>query len=532
MNGEKISKKISLLVLVVTATSGCNQAKFGTIDPDIRGKLISQEHIFDPSGQDTGYGQLDSNGQDSGYGQTSPNGQDSGYGQTNPTNAGGPDSGYQLIAPTTPSGTDSGATREPSSIGTPVVVQPTTPPNPVFGSNSPSSTDSTTSPTTSPSDSSVVPPVGPAVPPLTPEQLATLPPMLPSDLIDHDAAPIPPSPTQIPLRFECSNGLTRAKGANLVMATTFKAEIVQYKDGKEVSRCTEDAADLADKIKSSKVLTFTKCAPKGTLINSGRATNENFRTAPGEAFSLNLISNGVSILTQMGRNTPDKVNILFDANSKAGNPPYPLLAANQALCDEHHSPLFVDLRSEYEKTKKFSLRAPWEGVWFDILGQNADGVAHTPSQISWFTSSTMAYITLPDSQGRVLGIDQLFGDNTMGPDGNFASNGYEALAKYDSNKDGVITSEDVVFKKLRIWQDKNHDGIAQISELRSMRDSNLVAIDLHYDANFAEHDIYGNSIKYKSVAKTADGEYKLVFDIWFELNQIKAQQRVSMLTQH
>ncbi|NJM10137.1 MAG: hypothetical protein HC883_04450 [Bdellovibrionaceae bacterium] len=98
-------------------------------------------------------------------------------------------------------------------------------------------------------------------------------------------------------------------------------------------------------------------------------------------------------------------------------------------CEQVNSPLVVQLTP---KPRKIRLSSPLLGVLFDILGLN-DTPAHTKRQISWFNSGDAVshyFITLPDSSGRVLGIDQLFGNNTQGPDGRFAPNGYEALRKW------------------------------------------------------------------------------------------------------
>jgi len=335
---------------------------------------------------------------------------------------------------------------------------------------------------------------------------------------------------------------TLHKGVNLVSSTNFKAVVTQYRGGlqlTQVSQCVEDDPTLAAQIKANHYFSFSKCSPKGTLLTDAGTYEEpkhkrkdEMAVLEADFYSVDFIANGVSILSSKGQTSSQWVNILFDANAQDNlTPPYPLTAANQALCDENASPLFVDMRTESERTMHYPLTAPWDGVWFDILGQNAD-VAHSPRQISWFYSSSLAYIVLPNSRGQVLGIDELFGDNTLGPDGKFASNGYEALAKYDSNGDGIISSDDPVYAKLKIWQDKNHDGVATASELKSLKDAELAAIDLHYDAKFAEQDIYGNFINYKSVAKTTDGNYRLVFDVWFQLNQYKARQRLSQLSNY
>lgn len=177
-------------------------------------------------------------------------------------------------------------------------------------------------------------------------------------------------------------------------------------------------------------------------------------------------------------------------------------------------PLIVALD---EKVDYVRLTSQQEGISFDILGQNSAPVAHAPKQISWFQNVNHSYyfVVLPNEQGEVLGIDQMFGDNTLGPDGKFAKDGYAALAKYDSDKDRKITANDEIFSKLRLWHDANLDGKASKDELFSLDDKGIVAIDLRFKRSYYERDQYGNETRRKSVVKTKDGKYHLIFDLWF-----------------
>lgn len=167
------------------------------------------------------------------------------------------------------------------------------------------------------------------------------------------------------------------------------------------------------------------------------------------------------------------------------------------------------------------LTPPWEGVFFDILGRNSFPQAFTKTLVSWLSTRSRSgtyFISLPNAKGEVLGIDQLFGDNTAGPDGAFAKNGFAALAKYDENLDGRIDAQDAVFPKLRLWGDVDGDGQSKPQELHTLSELGVESLDLNYDPNFAEEDAYGNQIKMKSVATTTDGDMHLIFDIWFNLN--------------
>ena len=183
-------------------------------------------------------------------------------------------------------------------------------------------------------------------------------------------------------------------------------------------------------------------------------------------------------------------------------------------CDLKSSPLVVALG---KNIKKIDLSAPTKGIKFDIAGLNALPVANDKKQISWFKKSMVDYyfIALPNRLGEVASIDELFGDNTYGPDHKFAANGYAALAKYDEDRDGYITSKDKVWAQLRLWQDKNLDGKGVGQELTTLDKHGIVSIDLNFDPNYSEYDQYGNETKMKSVVKMADGSLNLVFDLWF-----------------
>jgi mRNA-degrading endonuclease RelE of RelBE toxin-antitoxin system len=43
----------------------------------------------------------------------------------------------------------------------------------------------------------------------------------------------------------------------------------------------------------------------------------------------------------------------------------------------------------------------------------------------------------------------------------------------------------------------------------------LSDIDLQYDPTFSEVDSYGNETKLKSVVRFKNGDYRLIFDLWF-----------------
>lgn len=193
----------------------------------------------------------------------------------------------------------------------------------------------------------------------------------------------------------------------------------------------------------------------------------------------------------------------------------------QSGCDISNyaaDPLMIDLSPADEVSGEpnlhDSLTSVAEGVLFDLLGLNSPLGAHEKILTAWVKNPNFAFIALP-LDGRVNGIDQLFGNNTAGRDGQFATDGFAALAKYDSNGDGIIDPQDPVFSQLRLWQDKNFDGISQANELISLAQAGVQSISLKYNPSFSEVDAHGNSAKFKSTAQTSRGS-RLVFDLWLQ----------------
>ncbi len=214
----------------------------------------------------------------------------------------------------------------------------------------------------------------------------------------------------------------------------------------------------------------------------------------------------------------------------AGNPAYTKTTCFY-LKNEPPSPLMIHFNSDVEKAEPLVFGSQKNGVNFDILGINSYPEAFSKKRISWYKSKQYYWVTLPNAKGEVNGINELFGNNTYGRDNKFAADGYKALAKYDGKSldgkksagkpDNLITKADPVFQKLRLWADRNHDGLAQKSELVSLDSMNVEAIDLNADANYKETDKYGNDTTLKSVVKTTDGRYHLIFDMWFKYQEPK-----------
>ena len=152
-------------------------------------------------------------------------------------------------------------------------------------------------------------------------------------------------------------------------------------------------------------------------------------------------------------------------------------------------PIVLDLG-----TPGISFSSLQNGVSFDI---NGDGVA---DHIAWTAGNDGILAYDVNGNGTIDNGNELFTPNFAG--GHFAS-GLAALASLDSNGDGVINSADAAFAKLEVWQDSNHNGVADAGELSSLTDKDIAAINL--DGTPAGGTIDGQQLQEQGSFSYADG---------------------------
>ena len=168
--------------------------------------------------------------------------------------------------------------------------------------------------------------------------------------------------------------------------------------------------------------------------------------------------------------------------------------SNCECYDSNNTPIIIDTQGNgYDLTN-----AP-SGVNFDL-----DNHARA-DRFSWTSAGSDDAFLVLDRNGNGVIDDgsELFGSAThQTAVAGVERNGFLALAEFDKsanggNGDGSIDSHDSVFSRLRLWQDVNHNGVTEPSELYPLSQFGVESIALDYRES-RRNDQNGNVFRYRA----------------------------------
>jgi len=159
---------------------------------------------------------------------------------------------------------------------------------------------------------------------------------------------------------------------------------------------------------------------------------------------------------------------------------------------QYVDPLVLDLDGDGIETVSAN-----SGITFDF---NGDGLK---TGTGWLSGDDGFLVFDRNGNGAIDNGSELFGVDTVKSDGTLAKDGFDALRDLDSNGDGVFDAYDLLFEQMRVWQDKNQDGISQADELKSLTELGISAI--HLDSNSSNKLDNGNRISATGTIEFADG---------------------------
>ncbi|MFG1492035.1 hypothetical protein [Halobacteriovorax sp. ZH4_bin.1] len=169
------------------------------------------------------------------------------------------------------------------------------------------------------------------------------------------------------------------------------------------------------------------------------------------------------------------------------------LGRNQ-FCGSYYSPLMLFFDSELPQ----------------FLGRSSFPLINDVPIINWVEPNSKGYFLALDrnGDGKINSALELFGNQ------NTYENGFRALAKYDSNNDGIIDANDEIYSNLILWNDLNGNGVSESSELTSLLKRGVTSISLDYKKGHIAFEGRAEA-RERSIFTTEDGRNGSVYDIWF-----------------
>ena len=161
------------------------------------------------------------------------------------------------------------------------------------------------------------------------------------------------------------------------------------------------------------------------------------------------------------------------------------------------TPIVLDLNGDGVQTISSD-----EGVEFDLLN-TGDKV-----QTGWVSGEDALLAVDNNGNGQIDDRSELFGGDI--------GEGFAKLATFDSNEDGVVDAADADFGELKVWQDKDENGITDADELVSLEAAGVTSMNTSYTNVFGT-DALGNIHGEHGSATLTDGSTIDMVDVYFRV---------------
>ena len=196
------------------------------------------------------------------------------------------------------------------------------------------------------------------------------------------------------------------------------------------------------------------------------------------------------------RNAPGSGNIIPENPGDDDDTPQKKPLEWPGFDDPPVSPLVLDL--DGDGVELTSLEA--SQTLFDL---DADGFAQ---RTGWVKPDDGLLAIDRNGNGRIDDITELFGDGD--------TDGFTELRALDSNSDGVINAQDTEFANLKVWQDRDQDGVSDTDELQSLTAARITSINANATETSTKN--AGHEVSHTSTFTKGDGTTGTIVDVWFE----------------
>lgn len=144
-----------------------------------------------------------------------------------------------------------------------------------------------------------------------------------------------------------------------------------------------------------------------------------------------------------------------------------------------------------------------KGKYFYDLGN--DGVAE---EIDWISSEDGFLVHDKNNNGKVDNVNELFGNSEI--------DGYDELIEFDTNGDGKINADDEKFHELKVWVDKNSNGISDSGELKTLSEIGIKELQLTGKGSITGQ--YDNTVQNIGNVVFEDGRITDMGDVYSSTN--------------